>query len=150
MSKSNSQSLIAWEDNDCTVWAFYYALRTSYDQSHKLCREYFHRECKKGVRGFDFLMRSLIKVQFDFERKGLFKEVTRQKARTVQKVGEEYLERKTSIKTFLSNNPVGTFMLSVRGHTVAVIEGCLMEAPGVRESLGRRVLYAYELMRKVE
>lgn len=142
-----SGALVDWEDNDCAVWAFLYALNISYEESHELCREYFLRECKKGVVGFDFFMQKLIEVQFDFERRKLFKGVTRQKARSIYKEAEEYVERRNTINTFLKNNPVGTFILSVKDHVVTVVNGTLKEAPGVSEALGRRVLYAYELLK---
>jgi len=103
------------ETNDCTVKALMEAARIPYDQAHKRLRPY--RGHRKGVHGFHHVMKSFK----DFKH--------------------EPLQRPITLGTFVKDAVGGRYVVSVRGHALAVVNGKIYDH-SIRP--GRKVQNVYK------
>jgi hypothetical protein len=132
---SESDSIIGWsnsplaqtEMNDCFVRAVAAATGSAYDEAHKYVAEVFNRRPKQGTV---YVARKLREQTEVLGRKVVelgepckafpnrpYKMVTRYKNRG------EVVERQMTLKTFVKQNPIGSYILIVARHAFALKDG---------------------------
>ena len=97
------------EGGDCTVVAISAVLDIPYLDAHLLCKDLFKRKKKKGVSNAVW---------------GTFKEqmeVFRPEVKVVE--GPYNSKNKITINQFCKKHPNGAYLIGVRGHALAIIDG---------------------------
>ena len=106
--------------NDCTVVSLAAALKMSYTAAHKMAGKY-GRETGRGMRT------SFFKDMYsDLEKKGRVRELTREEMTTYYP--STGMIRQNKLSTFIKNNPIGTFVLMVRGHAITIEDGVVLQS----------------------
>ena len=97
-----STPVVPRETNDCTVRAFAAALDTDYGKAHRLCRE-------SGRKN----------------RRGHWTQAIAKYVNTAWKAGirEVKLAPRPTLREFITAHPKGRYVVTVRGHALAVING---------------------------
>lgn len=122
------------ETNDCTVRAVANAAGIQYDQAHALCKKFFKRRFRQGTSTRLIVTEShklFETIGFEVEK------------RTVS----EYFDLRGTwgtINQFVKRHPRGRYLLSVRGHSLAVVDGVVYDNAN-RTSGRHRVLSARKL-----
>lgn len=132
---SESDSIIGWSDstiaqteaNDCFVRAVAAATGSCYDDAHRYVAKVFDRKPKGGTR---MVSRKLREQEYVLGKKVVelgepckvfpnspYKMVTRYKNSGV------VVERQMTLKTFVKQNPIGSYILIVSKHAFALKDG---------------------------
>lgn len=147
--KGYSNSEIAKnEKNDCFVRAMAAATNTDYDTSHKFVKENFNRKNKKGTEGI-FISTQMMK----FEEEGMkigdktfkVKVLSTNRITNKYKLYGEIVKRKKTVKSFIKDNPKGTFIVGVSKHAFTVKDGVLIDNAGEEFRPTRKVDSAYQV-----
>jgi len=141
----NRSKLAQEESNDCVVKAIASAAKISYEASHAFTGDYLMRSNGKGVCIKLFLpniTKSPMKIG---GQKVIFEELHKSRILNRYKVkGKIYLRKKT-VKSFIQDNIKGSFVLTVSGHALAVVDGVLIDNIGEEYRMTRKVLGAIEV-----
>ena len=126
--KNYENSVIAkGETNDCVVRAFASAFEIEYDEAHKIVAETFKRKPRKGTFGFCTTMNLMSKNGVKFNDKGI--EMISHEYNTmlyyVTVKGHKTL-RNTTTSYFIKKYPVGTYIVTVRGHAFTIKDGVVI------------------------
>lgn len=115
------------EKNDCVVTTFASAFEIDYDSAHEIVKTEFKREFRKGTCLFYIRMDDLASknrkingkkiTPIRYEHNTMLYYVTVKGKRTL---------RHTTTSYFIKNNPVGTFIVLVRGHAFTVKDGVII------------------------
>lgn len=115
------------ENNDCVVRAFASAFEIEYDEAHKIVAENFKRKPKKGTFGFGAVMNLMSKNGIKFNDKGI--EIITHQYNTmlyyVMVKGHKTL-RNTTTSYFIKKYPVGTYIVTVKGHAFTIKDGVVI------------------------
>jgi len=120
----------SFERNDCVVIALAIAFGVSYEHAHDICR-LFGRKNKEGIH-FEYLILDALKRGEMFGKK--IKLITfpyHNHQRTIikrEKIQDsfgDWIEKCTfspriNVKTFIKQNPIGTFIVVIRGHVFVI------------------------------
>ena len=136
------------ENNDCFVRALAAATDMDYDTTHQEVKEQFGRVSKKGTENH-----MIIGQMLNAETNGLligdkrFKVNVLGKARThnTYKLYGEHIQRKKTVKSFIKDNPKGSFVLTVSKHALAIVDGKLIDNKGEEFRPTRKVDGAYKI-----
>jgi len=124
------------ETNDCVVRTLATVFNLTYNQSHKFCEKELKRLPRKGVRTYfyhDFLSKgsafgkTITEVKYEpVEIKKTtntyWGPYTRTETITLYtKRGSKY--SRMTVGSFVKQYPKGTFIISVKGHTFAIVDG---------------------------
>lgn len=119
------------EDNDCVVLSIASAFGVNYDAAHEFVKNTFKRENRQGTRNFPKTL-----TRYALEHKEMFGanivpmgtmiETYNYSLRYTVKVGKDYVSRGMTVHTFIKNNPVGTFIVVVKGHAFTIIDGVVV------------------------
>ena len=122
------------EWNDCTVRAVANAAGIQYDDAHALCKKFFKRRFRQGTQ-----TRLIVT-----ESHKLFKSIGFEVEKRT--VSEYFNLRGTfgTINQFVKRHPRGRYLLSVRGHSLAIVDGVAYDNAS-RTSGRHRVLSARKL-----
>jgi len=104
------------ETNDCTVCAWAAFKGISYMEAHTELGRKLGRRNRSGVRTMEwktFLLKEGLKAVDSSALKTYYKSTN--------------TTRKMTLSTFVKNNKKGRYILGVRGHAVAVIDGVLVD-----------------------
>ena len=122
-----TSKLAANENNDCVVRAFASAFEIEYDEAHKIVAETFKRKSRKGTFGFCTTMNLMSKNGVKFNDKGI--EMISHQYNTmlyyVTVKGHKTL-RNTTTSYFIKKYPVGTYIVTVRGHAFTIKDGVVI------------------------
>jgi len=145
-----SSELSQKENNDCVVRAFMCALNISYDQAHAWVKKELKRQDNKGTYTYAYAKNILGKTKNG-------KKICFMGAHPSQNmkhaVGSDKVlanpkyKKKTgyTLKSFMEDNPVGRFVLIVKGHAVAVVNGVLYGNSNEKwDGLYRSVWYGFQ------
>ena len=107
------------ERNDCTVVSLAAAFKMSYKAAHEMASKYGRRN-RQGMLPvlFEYMYENL-------ERKGKVRELTYEEITTYYP--STGMIRKNKLSTFIKNNPIGTFVLMVRGHAITIEDGVVLQ-----------------------
>jgi hypothetical protein len=120
------------ETNDCVVLSIASAFGVNYDAAHEFVKNTFKRENRKGTRNFPMTL-----TRYALEHKEIFGtnivpmgtmtvDKYNYSLRYMVKVGNRLVNRGMTVHTFIKNNPVGTFIVVVKGHAFTIIDGVVV------------------------
>ena len=151
---SNASSELAKkETNDCVVKAFMIALNISYDQAHAYIKDKMKRIDLKGTYTSAYA-KNIVNTTKN-GKKITFIGTHPSRAfmsdsisGTKKILANKQYKKPTgyTLKSFMENNPVGSFVLIVQGHAVAVVNGVLFGNHSERyQGIYRSVWYGFEM-----
>ena len=141
----SSSTLAQKEKNDCAVKAIAAAAGVSYETSHAFTGEYLKRAEKMGTMLGMFLPNITKEPMMLGSKKVEFKPLGKIKITNGYKLYGEVVRRKKTVKSFIKDNPRGSFVVSVAGHALAVVDGVLIDNVGEEFRMTRKVLSAIQV-----
>ena len=142
---SNSQ-IAAKEKNDCFVRAVAAATGSHYDKAHSFVKENFGRKEGKGTELVPLHMMKLEEEGMNIAGKNFKVKVLPTKKITNQyKLYGEIINRKKTVKSFIKDNPKGTFIVGVSKHAFTIKDGVLIDNAGEEFRPTRKVDMAFKL-----
>ena len=140
-----TSKLAKLESNDCVVRTLASVFGITYNQSHKFCTNDLKRKPRRGVSNYiyhGFLDNGNAISQYKFDKSIEpihYEPVLISKTKTniwgdtyqsasyhtlYTKRGKKY--SKLTVGAFMKTNPKGTYIMSVRGHTFAIVDGVIV------------------------
>lgn len=149
----NSSKIAEGEKNDCFVRAMAAATNVDYDTAHSFVKKTFKREDKKGTENIH-----IVNAMAGFQEEGMvigdktFKVnvLPKSKITNTYKLYGELVKRKKTVKSFIKDNPKGTFIVGVAKHAFTVKDGVLIDNVGEEWRPTRKVDSAYKVVGKPE
>jgi hypothetical protein len=140
------------ETNDCVVKAVAASIGVTYDTAHSFVKETFKREDRKGVLNKD-LVENMSKLSEVGVTKVGTKEVSfevmpKQAITNMYKLYGELIYRQKTVKSFLQDHKVGSYIVTVAKHAFAVVDGVLIDNEGTEYKPTRKVTSAYKVVDK--
>ena len=140
-----SSTLAQKEKNDCAVKAIAAAAGVSYETSHAFTGEYLMRTRRMGTLLGMFLPNITKEPMMLGSKKVEFKSLGNIKITNGYKLYGEVVRRKKTVKSFIKDNPRGSFVVSVAGHALAIVDGVLIDNVGEEFRMTRKVLSAIQV-----
>lgn len=127
----DSSSLAKSETNDCVVLSIASAFSVSYEEAHEFVKKTFNRKFRKGTIRFVSTLNKYAETKGElFDSKitpiGVKKSAYNYSLVYDAKVGKKTVKRRMTVGTFVKNNPIGTFIVVVRGHAFTIIDGVVI------------------------
>jgi len=115
------------ENNDCTVATLASSFDISYDEAHALATDLFQRKPKRGVYGA--VLHSAMVDLKEKENKINGKTVTKVFNTPTKdyKCNGRIVARKTRVRSFIKDNPQGTFFITGRNHAMTIKDGVMID-----------------------
>ena len=134
------------EKNDCFVRAVAAATDLAYDIAHGYVADVFHRKQGQGTMFTNMVMMKL-------EEEGMLIGDKNVKVRVLStneitnsyKLHGEIVKRKKTVKSFIKDNPTGTYIIGVAGHAFTIKEGVLVDNAGEEFRPTRKVTSAFKI-----
>lgn len=142
--KSNGPAtMLAKDNNYCTVAALSASLDISFDQAHDYARMLWDRKTGKGVSTFTMFKSFPMAEGREQAKEVLGKEVIRVKAEHDYKQPDGSIKtRHMNLSTFCKKHPRGKYYILVKGHALAIING---EVVDHTDKPKRRIRYAWKI-----
>mgnify|MGYP003134829444 CR=1 FL=1 len=142
---SNS-SIAKKEKNDCFVRAIAAATGSKYDSAHEFVKETFDRKEGKGTEFTNLVMTELENKGFTLDGKE-FKVKVLPKSRVTNsyKLYGDIVHRQKTVKSFMKDNPQGTFIVGVSKHAFTVKDGLLIDNAGEEFRPTRKVQSVFQI-----
>ena len=126
-------SLAKKERNDCVVRAFMFALGVSYESAHKWVKKYLKREDRKGTYTTQYVKNIIGKTK-NHNRISLYGVAPKYRIGRLEKskklTNKNYKKSANyTVKAFMENHPQGKYVIIVRGHALALVDGVLYGNP---------------------
>lgn len=119
------------ETNDCVVLTIAAAFNVNYETAHEFVKKTFNRENHQGTKNFQARLN-----RYALENKELFGKsiypmgievgTYNYSLRYTVKVGDKYVSRGMTVHTFIKTFPFGTFIVVVKGHAFAIVDGTVI------------------------
>ncbi len=145
-----SSKIAKKENNDCFVRALAAATDQDYDTTHEVVRTKFKRSSKKGVDNANIVTRMLIAEDRGLRVGGTKYSVNvlgTNRITNTYKLHGEYIKRKKTVKSFIKDNPKGSFIVTVSKHAFALVNGKLIDNKGEEFRPTRKVDGAYSIVK---
>ena len=156
---SGSSEIAKGEKNDCAVRAIANACEVNYEQAHKYCIDTFDRKKGRGTKAFNTLLKAQKSMSFsDVGQLSLFNSgITRElkhlgdapKIKEGKNIGGNLINKKYkhkpvayTVHEFAKANPKGSFILTVKGHALAIKNGVIIDNGNFQNTGYRRVVEA--------
>ena len=150
---SGSSEIAKTDKNDCAVRAIANACEVNYNQAHKFVQENFNRKKGKGTQMFTHVLDHTKKLKFDeVGQLDLFGSGITREIKCVGKApkfGGELANPKYkhkpvafTVKEFAQKFKRGKFILTVKGHALAVKNGIIVDNKNYQMGGYRRVVEA--------
>ena len=140
------------ETNDCVVKAVAASIGVTYDTAHTFVKETFNREDRKGVPTKDLVenMSKLSEVGTAKigTREVSFEVMAKPAITNMYKLYGEIIYRQKTVKSFLQDHKVGSYIVTVAKHAFAVVDGVLIDNVGTEYKPTRKVTGAYKVVDK--
>jgi hypothetical protein len=130
------------ETNDCFVRALMTSANLQYTEAHKMAATLFSRKYGKGTFGVPVVM-TAEKTQTAFQNLGLT--ATKEDntyTRSWDKTGRKL---PMTIAVFIKKNPRGSFLILVRGHALAIVDGVIHDWPNAAQRTNRKILHVFQI-----
>jgi hypothetical protein len=119
------------ETNDCVVLSIASAFGVNYDTAHEFVKNTFKRKNRQGTLNFArvfnyFISKNTQVLDTTIVPMGIMRSVYNYSLRYDVKVGNRLVNRGMTVHTFIKNNPVGTFIVVVKGHAFTIIDGVVV------------------------
>lgn len=138
------------EKNDCFVRAIATATGSHYDSAHSFVKETFDRKNKKGTQFMSHTMSKLEDSGFAIDNKEFkIKVLPKSRVTNSYKLYGEIVKRKKTVKSFIKDNPKGTFILGVSKHAFTIKDGQLIDNAGEEFRPTRKVESAFRITPEV-
>ena len=140
------------ENNDCFVRALAAATDMDYDTTHQEVKEQFGRVDKRGTENH-----MIIGQMLNAESNGLLigdkkfnvKVLGKSRTHNSYKLYGEIIKRKKTVKSFIKDNPKGSYVVTVSKHALAVVDGKLIDNKGEEFRPTRKVDGVYKIIKPV-
>jgi len=145
--KGYSNSKIAKDEkNDCFVRAVAAATGSNYDSAHKFVKKEFDRKKGKGTQFVATAMQKLEKSGFTIDNRDFnIKVLPKGRITNQYKLYGEIVNRKKTVKSFMKDNPKGTFIVGVSKHAFTVKDGMLIDNAGEEFRPTRKVDSVFQI-----
>ena len=146
----SSSKIAKKEKNDCFVRALAAATDQDYDTTHEVVRTKFKRESKKGVDNQNIVSRMLIAEDKGLDVGNIKYSVNvlgTDRTTNTYKLHGEFIKRKKTVKSFIKDNPKGSFIVTVSKHAFALVDGKLIDNKGEEFRPTRKVDGAYSIVK---
>lgn len=112
------------EKNDCAVRAFMAALDLSYDESHKFVEEKLNRNRFKGTHVQKYI-NNILNYQKNGYKITMMGYHPKYAYRTNKLLVNPKYKKTTgyTVKSFMEQHPVGRYVIIVKGHALALVDG---------------------------
>ena len=140
-----SSTLAQKEKNDCVVKAIAAAAGVSYETSHAFAGEHLKREKREGTLLGVHLPNITKESMMLGSKRVSFDALGKLRVTNGYKLHGELVRRKKTVKSFIKDNPRGSFMVSVAGHALAIVDGVLIDNIGEEFRMTRKVLGAVQV-----
>ena len=134
------------EKNDCFVRAVASATGSHYDSAHSFVKENFDRKNKKATFFMSDTMKKLEDTGFSIDNKNFkIKVLPKHRVTNSYKLYGEIVKRKKTVKSFIKDNPKGTFILGVSKHAFTIKDGQLIDNAGEEFRPTRKVQSVFQI-----
>ena len=137
------------EKNDCFVRALAAATGQDYDTAHEVVRLNFGRKAKKGTNNLD-IVTQMLKAEKDGLRVGKtdyrVNVLGTYRITNTYKLHGNIINRKKTVKSFIKDNPKGSYIVTVSKHAFALKDGKLIDNKGEEFRPTRKVDGAYKII----
>ncbi len=115
------------ENNDCTVATLASSFDISYDKAHAIAADLFQRKPKRGVYGA--VLHSAMVDLKEKKTKNNGKRVAKVYVTPTKdyKCNGRIVARKTRVRSFIKDNPQGTFFITGRNHAMTIKDGVMID-----------------------
>lgn len=138
------------EKNDCFVRAMATATGSHYDSTHSFVKDTFARVDKKGTQFMSTTMSKLEDSGFSIDNKEFkIKVLPKSRVTNSYKLYGEVIKRKKTVKSFIKDNPKGTYILGVSKHAFTIKDGQLIDNAGEEFRPTRKVESAFKITPEV-
>lgn len=127
------------ENNDCVVKAIATAIDASYNDAHDFAKNYLMRNDRQGTHLNTFIPNICKEEMTIGKKKVSFDKLSKQRITNRYKVKGEIFDRQKTIKSFIKDNPKGTFIVTVAGHALTIKDGMLIDNVGEEYRPTRKV-----------
>ena len=127
---SNGSLLAKGEKNDCTVRAIANAFNVCYDTAHGFAADVLKRKARRGTKNTYLNLVKAKNVTFDLFSNTLFPETkTFKLSGKIAPINPKYTHKKVkyTVKTFCSTHNVGTYIVLVKGHSLCIKDGIVID-----------------------
>ena len=142
------------EDNDCVVIAVQHAFKVDYVDAHHFCETKLNRVSGQGTYTNQYLGRVTQAFGKRISKMGRGGRLTRAKKSKVTRWSNEKsafvkkrvtLQVRYQVKEFVKKFPIGKYIVIVRGHAFALVEGKVIGNLEDSKRLTREVWSAYKV-----
>jgi len=141
----NKSKLAQTETNDCVVKAIAAAAGVSYEASHAFAGDYLMRTNRAGTHLKMFLPNISREPMLMGCKSVIFNGLGEMRITNRYKVHGQVIRRKKTVKSFIQDNTKGSFVVTVAGHALAVVDGVLIDNAGEEYRMTRKVIAAVEV-----
>ena len=142
----SSSKLAKSEKNDCFVRAIATATDTSYESAHKYVKNQFGRKKGKGVLFTSHTLESIEKDGMEIDNKTFdFRVLSKGRITNTYKLYGEFIRRQKTVKSFIKDNPKGTYIVGVSKHAFTIKDGVLFDNDGEEFRPTRKVTSVFQL-----
>ena len=139
------------EKNDCFVRAVAAATGSHYDAAHSYVKEKFGREKGKGTELVALHMMELEEKGMNINGKDFkVKVLPTEKITNSYKLYGEVVKRKKTVKSFIKDNPKGTYIVGVSKHAFTIKDGQLIDNVGEEFRPTRKIQSVFKITPEVE
>ena len=147
--KGYGSELAKGEKNDCFVRALASATEVNYDVAHKFTKDYFGRANGKGVYFTGATINPLEDKGLSIGNKDFdFKVLNKMRITNGYKLYGEMVYRQKTVKSFIKDNPKGTYIVGVAGHAFTIKDGTLIDNADEKFRPTRKVTSVFQLKSK--
>ena len=147
--KGYGSELAKGEKNDCFVRALASATEVNYDVAHKFTKDYFGRANGKGVYFTGATINPLEDKGLSIGNKDFdFKVLNKMRITNGYKLYGEMVYRQKTVKSFIKDNPKGTYIVGVAGHAFTIKDGTLIDNADEKFRPTRNVTSVFQLKSK--
>lgn len=139
------------EKNDCMVRSVASAAGVTYRTAHNFCKNVLSREDKKGTNNFIISTQMLNAEKTGIELEGKkfdVKVLGRGRVKNRYKLYGEIIYRQKTLKSFIQDNPKGTYLVMIAKHALCVKDGEVYDWSSNKFKPTTKVQSAYELKEK--
>ena len=147
--KGYGSELAKGEKNDCFVRALASATEVNYDVAHKFTKDYFGRANGKGVYFTGATINPLEDKGLSIGNKDFdCKVLNKMRITNGYKLYGEMFYRQKTVKSFIKDNPKGTYIVGVAGHAFTIKDGTLIDNADEKFRPTRKVTSVFQLKSK--
>lgn len=131
-----------FDSNACAVYSLAAVFDITYDKAWDFAKKVFKREHRKGTPNMQTTIPLLCAKKKQLGNKIFFREVPCTK---FYKSYGDYIPRQMTVSTFVKKYPKGRYLVLVKGHAFALVDGQIIDSSDIHYKSKRRVTVAWEV-----